>query len=60
MRHSKSVPARKQRRSFAAQVEALETRIPASESIGPFLTVAALNALGETARLTALAPPPPS
>lgn len=58
MPRSKSASTRKWRRSSAIQVEALETRVPVSEGVGPFLTVAALSALGELTRLSALAPPP--
>ena len=47
------------RSSLAVQVESLETRVPVSEGIGPFLTLSALAAAGEHAQTSALAPPPP-
>ncbi len=45
------------RSSLVVRVESLETRVPVSEGIGPFLTISALAALGELAQSSALAPP---
>ena len=48
------------RSSLTVRVEPLETRLPVSEGIGPFLAVSALSAAGEHFGTSALAPPPPS
>ncbi len=43
---------------FGLHVEPLETRLPISEGVGPYLAVTALAAAGELARPAALTPPP--
>ncbi len=45
------------RSSLVVRVESLETRVPVSEGMGPFLTMSALATLGELARSSALPPP---